>query len=518
MLTVKASNQPVKKKETKTDMHVTKRVWVSLLVLPWLVAGCNQVSTSSKPTSLPSVPPASEAPAKPVVTGLPDFTRLVKKEGPAVVNISTTVVHAAAEAPQVPSAAPDGNGDPLFDFFRQFMGQGGAMPQPAPAQSLGSGFIISKDGYILTNFHVVEGGTDIRVKLTDKREFKAKVIGADKLTDLALLKIDAHDLPVVDIGNSDQLQVGEWVAAIGSPFGFDNSVTAGIISAKGRSLPSENYVPFLQTDAAINPGNSGGPLFNLQGQVVGINSQIYSQTGGYMGIGFAIPINVALDVAKQLQAHGKVSRGRLGVAIQDVTADLAKSFGIPSAHGALIASVEKGGPADRAGIQAGDVVLKYNNQPVDSATALPRMVAETRPGTTVTLEIWRKGSMLRKTVQVGELSSAKGPAKPAQPGQSTQPQALHPKHGLGLSLQDLSQDQRDALGIQGGLRVNQATGVVARAGIHRGDILLAVNNVEIQSFNQLEQALAPYKPGQTIALLVLRNGNALYIPITLGKG
>src|SRR3989339_979776 len=314
---------------------------------------------------------------------LPDFTELVEKQGPAVVNISTTqIIRNAHGLPNLPE------GDPFYEFFRRFAPQ---IPREQESQSLGSGFIISADGYIMTNAHVVESADKITVRLTDKREFSAKVIGADKRTDVALLKIEATGLPKVTVGDPDKLKVGEWVVAIGSPFGFDSSVTAGIVSAKGRSLPQENFVPFIQTDVAINPGNSGGPLFNMNGEVVGINSQIYTRSGGSMGLSFAIPIDVATQVTEQLRTSGKVTRGRIGVTIQELTRELAESFGLSKPNGALISSVEKNGPADKAGIEASDVILKFDGNPVNSSSDLPRLVAATKPGSKVAVELWRKG-------------------------------------------------------------------------------------------------------------------------------
>src|SRR3954451_10334581 len=314
------------------------------------------------------------------VQGLPDFSELVDKQGPAVVNVSTT-----STARGGPAQGPVPEDDPFYDFFRRF---GPPQPRDYETRSLGSGFIVSADGYILTNAHVVDMADEGTVKMKEKREFKAEVIGADKRTDVAVLKIEASGLPAVRIGDPEKLRVGEWVLAIGSPFGFESTVTAGIVSAKGRSLPQENYVPFIQTDAAINPGNSGGPLFNVKGEVVGINSQIYSRTGGFMGLSFAIPIDVAMDISNQLRTTGRVSRGRIGVVIQEVTKELAESFGLPKTSGALVNSVEKGGPADKAGIEASDVILKFDGKNVTSSSDLPRIVAQTRPGSKVTAQVW----------------------------------------------------------------------------------------------------------------------------------
>src|ERR671915_2425256 len=315
------------------------------------------------------------------VRELPDFTRLVDDQGNAVVNISTTqAVRRSGAVPQVPGMEDE----EVLEFFRRFIPRQQPGPSPRPeARSLGSGFIISADGYILTNAHVVDGADEINVRFTDKREFKAKVIGADRRTDIAVIKVDATGLPAVRFGDPTKLKVGEWVVAIGSPFGFENTVTAGIVSAKGRSLPQENFVPFIQTDVAINPGNSGGPLFNLRGEVVGVNSQIYSRTGGFMGLSFAIPIDVANNIVQQLKTLGRVIRGRIGVVIQPVTRELADSFGLPKPTGALVSSVEKGGPAEKAGIETGDVILRFDGKPVNASEDLPRVVGGTKPGTRV---------------------------------------------------------------------------------------------------------------------------------------
>src|SRR4249919_2658463 len=321
------------------------------------------------------LPPALHAQGR----ELPDFTDLAEKQGPTVVNISTTQTRERRASPQVPNLEED---DPLYDFFRRFVprppGPGGQGPRDFESRSLGSGFIISADGYVLTNAHVVDAADEITVSLTDKREFKARVIGADKRTDLALIKIDAAGLPAVRMGDPNRLKVGEWVVAIGSPFCFASTVTAGIVSAKGRSLPQENFVPFIQTDVAINPGNSGGPLFNMRGEVIGVNSQIYSRTGGFMGLSFAIPIDVANDIAQQLRTSGKVTRGRIGVVIQPVTKELADGFGLARPQGALVNSVEKGGPAEKAGIEAGDVILRFDGKPIATSEDLPRIVGGTR--------------------------------------------------------------------------------------------------------------------------------------------
>lgn len=442
---------------------------------------------------------------------LPDFTDLVEKQGAAVVNVSTTQVLRTEGLPQLPNIPED---DPMYEFFRRFLPPG-AIPREQEARSLGSGFIISADGYILTNAHVVDAADEVTVSLTDKREFKAKVIGSDRRTDVALIKINATGLPRVSIGDPNQLRVGEWVAAIGAPFGFENSVTAGIVSAKGRSLPRDNFVPFIQTDVAINPGNSGGPLFNLRGEVVGINSQIYSRTGGFMGLSFAIPIDVALDVSNQLRANGKVSRGWLGVAIQEVTKQLADSFGLPQATGALIASMEPGGPADKAGLEVSDVVLRFNDKVIASANDLPRIVAATKPGTRVNVQVWRKGQQKDLSVTVAELPAER--AAPQQRSQRGGPQN-RAFNKLGLAVSELTQSQRQQLRIDGGLFVEDTQGAAARAGVRRGDIVLAINNTDIKSVEQFNQIINQVGPGKNIALLVRRGEAALYIPLRINEG
>jgi serine protease Do len=377
--------------------------WVTATSVALLLISCSrsepeQAAVQPEPAAAEPAVKQNNQPSTAQSVELPSFVNLVKQQGPAVVNIST--VRTANNRRGLPQLR---EGDPLFEFFRRF-----GPPQESqgvPASGLGSGFIISQDGYILTNAHVIAEANQVSVKLTNKREYKARVIGADPYTDVALLKIDAKDLPVVKIGDAKKIEPGEWVAAIGSPFGFENSVTVGVISAKGRLLPNESYVPFIQTDVAVNPGNSGGPLFSTRGEVVGINSQIYSQTGGYMGIAFAIPMDVAMTIADQLRETGKVTRGRIGVQLQELTVDLASTFGLKEAKGALVAAVQRGGPADRAGVQPGDVLLSLNGQAVENSADLARLVAGTRPGETVNMEIWRKGKAVQVQVKVEELRS-----------------------------------------------------------------------------------------------------------------
>lgn len=447
---------------------------------------------------------------------LPDFTELVEKHGAAVVNISTTQsANRNALSRQLPQL--DEN-DPFYEFFRRFMpnnpnpGQQG--PRGFQAQSLGSGFIISADGYILTNAHVVEGADEVSVKLTDKREFKAKVVGTDRRTDVALIKIDAAGLPTVRFGDANRLKVGEWVVAIGSPFGFENTVTAGIVSAKGRSLPQENFVPFIQTDVAVNPGNSGGPLFNLRGEVVGINSQIYSRTGGFMGLSFAIPIDVANDIAQQLRTTGKVTRGRIGVVIQPVTRELADGFGLPKPQGALVNSVEKGGPAEKAGIEAGDVILRFDGKPVNSSEDLPRIVGGSKPGSSIAVQVWRNKSARDLQVVVAELSDDRATRQAR--GGKPQPQA---SNRFGMALSDLTDAQRKELKVEGGVLVDGVQGAAAQAGLRRGDVILAINNQDVRSVEQFQQLMGGFDKGRIVALLVRRGGNSLYIPFRIdGNG
>jgi serine protease Do len=450
--------------------------------------------------------------------GLPDFTELVEKQGPAVVNISTTqVLRSNGQGLQ---ALPFDEDDPMFDFFRRFIprqpglpGAPGApgAPREFQSRSLGSGFIVSGDGFILTNAHVVDAADEILVRLTDKREFKAKVIGADKRTDVALIKIEAASLPVVRLGDPANLKVGEWVVAIGSPFGFDNSVTAGIVSAKGRSLPQENFVPFIQTDVAINPGNSGGPLFNMKGDVVGINSQIYSRSGGFMGISFAIPIDVAMDVQNQLKAGGKVSRGRIGVVIQEVTKELAESFGLTKAQGAVVNAVERGGPAEKAGVEAGDVIVRFDGKPVVSSSDLPRIVAAIKPGTKIAMQVWRKGATRELSVVVGEVpeDNAKG-VKPPKPQEKA-------ANRLGLIVSELSGEQKRELKLNGGLLVEDLRGNASRSELRPGDIILSLiargETTEIRTVDQFNKLLGQFDKGANITLLVRRGELQTFVTI-----
>jgi serine protease Do len=443
---------------------------------------------------------------------LPDFTRLVEEQGNSVVNISTTQAPRRAAAPQVPGIEDE----EVLEFFRRFIPR---QQPPGPgnrpeSRSLGSGFIISADGYILTNAHVVEGGDEINVRFTDKREFKAKVIGADRRTDIAVIKIEAAGLHPVRFGDPGRLKVGEWVVAIGAPFGFENTVTAGIVSAKGRSLPQENFVPFLQTDVAINPGNSGGPLFNMRGEVVGINSQIYSRTGGFMGLSFAIPIDVALDIQKQLRDKGRVSRGRIGVVIQEVTRDLATSFGLDRARGALVNSVEKGSPADKAGIEATDIIIAFDGKAVEGSSDLPRIVGSTRPGSQVPLEVWRKGATRRLSITVGELQEDRIAARdlPRAPKQ-----AETPANRLGIVVAELTAEQKKGLGVASGIVVTDVR-PESKADVRKGDVLLTLvhkgQHTELRSVEQFTRLLAGLDKNAVITLQVRRGESTAFVTIS----
>lgn len=440
--------------------------------------------------------------AAPAVSSLPDMSAIVARHGAAVVNISVSGTTKTQSAlPGFPGLDPD---DPFFEFFRHFR-----IPQQRGEQRIrgqGSGFIIREDGIVLTNAHVIDGADEVIVKLTDKREFKAKVLGADKTTDVAVLRIEGRNLPTVKIGSSANTRVGEWVLAIGSPFGFESSATAGIISAKSRSLPDDSYVPFIQTDVAVNPGNSGGPLFNMAGEVIGINSQIYSRSGGYQGLSFAIPIDVAMSIQEQIVKHGKVQRGRLGVTIQDVNQSLAESFGLDKPAGALVASVENGSPAAKAGLEAGDVILSLNGKEIVSSNELPPLVAAARPGDTVKLQVWRKGGAREMSVKIGG-------QKGEQSDSADSKDAAGSAGRLGLSARALSGEERRQLELRGGLLVEDARGAAARAGIRRGDIVLSVNGEAVSTPEQLRGIVA--KAGKRVALLVQRENARLFVPVDL---
>ena len=447
---------------------------------------------------------------------LPDFTELVEKQGATVVNISTTqIIKGRRGGHQFQFEGDESMQELLRRFFPGQIPNHPGVPQEFKNRSLGSGFIISADGHILTNAHVVDGADEVLVKLTDKREFKARVLGTDKRTDVALIKIEASNLQVVKLGDSVKLKVGEWVVAIGSPFGFENTVTAGIVSAKGRSLAHENFVPFIQTDVAINPGNSGGPLFNMKGEVVGINSQIYSRSGGSIGVSFAIPIDLAMDVQNQLKSRGKVSRGRLGIGIQEVSKELAESFNLGKPHGALVASVEKGAAADTAGIEVGDIILKFDGKAVAESGDLPRMVGTTRPGSKVVVQIWRKGASRDLSVIVGEIpDDESGKRSASRSGKSAEPQAAN---RLGLVLTVPTAEQKRALGIQHGLIVEEVRNGGTRTDLRSGDIILSLIikgvQTEIKSLPQFNDLLLGVDKSATITLLVRRGDSQTFITI-----
>jgi serine protease Do len=445
---------------------------------------------------------------------LPDFTQIVDQQGGAVVNISTTQQRQRRAQPQVPQLDED---DPMFEFFRRFIPRGPQGPQGPrefESSSLGSGFVVSPDGYILTNAHVVDSAEEITVKFNDKREFKAKVIGADRRTDVALIKIETSGLQAVKFGDPSKLRVGEWVVAIGSPFGFENSVTAGIVSAKGRSLPQENFVPFIQTDVAINPGNSGGPLFNLRGEVVGINSQIYSRTGGFMGLSFAIPIDVAMDISGQLRSAGRVQRGRIGVVIQEVSKELADSFGLGKPSGALVNGVEKGGPAEKAGVETGDIILRFDGKTVNASADLPRIVGSTKPGSKVGLQVWRKGQTRDLSVTVGEIPDDRvASARGTKPGA---PKAEIAANRLGLVVSDLGEDKRRDMRLPGGVVVDEVR-TAPRADIRPGDVIVALTargaTTELKSAKQFNDLLASLDKGTTMTLQIRRGEANIFATI-----
>lgn len=450
--------------------------------------------------------------------GLPDFSDMVEKVGPAVVNIRTT------EKVPTDQAQQSGDDEEMQEFFRRFFGV--PMPrQPSPAptpkprngapapdeqvvpRGVGSGFIISADGYVMTNAHVVEGATDVFVTLTDKREFKAKIIGVDKRTDVALVKIEGVSLPRVTIGDSDKIRAGEWAIAIGSPFGLANTVTAGIISAKARD--TGDYLPLIQTDVAVNPGNSGGPLINMRGEVVGINSQIYSRSGGYMGISFAVPIDEAMRVADQLKATGRVTRGRIGVQIGEVTKDVAESLGLSKAQGALVQRVEPGGPAEKGGLEAGDIILKFNGTVIEKTSDLPRLVGSTKPGARSTVTVWRKGANKELSMTVAELEPPEKTAK-AEPKKPKQEQVAN---ALGLVVSDLTEGQKKDAKVDGGVVVETAEGVAARAGLRAGDVIQRLNNTDIKDAKQFNALTAKLDPKKMAVLLVRRGDSSQFVPL-----
>ena len=450
---------------------------------------------------------------------LPDFTEMVKTNGTSVVNISTTqkakkIVADGTTKPQLPEGIPPEMEELFKHFYNNPNGGGEDDFAPGETQSLGSGFILSADGYVLTNHHVVKDADEIIVKLTDRRELTAKLIGSDARTDIALLKVDAKDLPSVAIGSPEQLQVGEWVLAIGSPFGFDQSVTAGIVSAKGRSLPGGNYVPFIQTDVAINPGNSGGPLFNMDGKVIGINSQIYSRTGGFMGLSFAIPMDVAMHVVEQIKAHGKVAHGWLGVQIQDVTRELAESFNMKKPQGALVARVVPDSPAEAAQLQIGDIITEFNGHAIDKSGDLPPMVGMTPINDMATLKLIRQGEDKTVRFKIGLL-----PDQDATVAELAKHNSNYVVNKIGVNVTELTAEQRNALQLpRGGVIVQEVVnGAGKNAGIQRGDVILRIQNYAVNSVDEFSKIVRELDAGKSIAVLIQRNGSPVFLAIKIEK-
>jgi len=471
-------------------------------------AAASQQTNAASTTSAASSAPAPAVPAS-APSALPDFAGLVERLGQAVVNVE--VVGRA----RVTSRQFSPEEDPFYDFFRRF-----GIPSPfaipegqAPLRrGAGSGFIITPDGYILTNAHVVADADEVTVRLTDRREFQAKVIGSDRRTDVALIKIDAKNLPVVKIGEEADLRPGDWVLAIGSPFGLENSVTAGIVSATSRAVGGETDVPFIQTDVAVNPGNSGGPLFNLKGEVVGINSMIFSRTGGYMGISFAIPIEVAMHVRDQLLKTGRVVRGKIGVTVQNVDASLAQSFGLDPPRGALVSSVESGGPADKAGIKPGDVILKVDDQEIDRTGSLSNYISRRTPGQESTVTVWRGGKEKKLDVRIAELKDASSTSARNGGGRDSEEGAR-----LGVVVRPLTEDEKARAEIENGVRVVNVSGPAAIAGVQVGDIILAINQRDVESPEGLREQVKKLRDGSVAALLVLRDRGQIFIPVRVGK-
>lgn len=488
----------------------TRKLWAALAAAG-IIAGAGtmayqfsyagqapQVEMDHKVVPLFNNPPV--APLTNVAASAPNFASIVKAYGPAVVHINVKGETKETVAPQIPKQFQN---DPFFRFFQQFQGQ----QQSVPTEGLGSGFIISSDGLIMTNAHVVKGASSVVVTLTDHRTYKAKVLGYDIKTDIAVVKIPATSLPTVRLGNPGQLQAGDWVLAIGSPYGFDNTVTAGIVSAKSRSLPDDSMVPFIQTDVAVNPGNSGGPLFNTQGEVVGINSQIFTQTGAFEGLSFAIPINVAERVAKQIIEHGKVQHARLGIAVQTVTQNLARSFGLQVPRGALVAQVEKDSPAAKAGLKPGDIILSVNGQAVNDSADLPMMIGLSEPGSKVALGVWHDHKEQTVNAVLGNFSDNVTLAS-ASPGASGE------HGGLGLVVRPLNSNEEQQAGVNHGLLVEGVSGPAEDAGIQPGDIVIAVDGQSVNTISQVRDILK--KAGKSVALLIQRGDNRIFVPVQMG--
>jgi serine protease Do len=504
-----------------TRQQGSARIVALVTVGALALAGCggNAPGTAEKSASAATMAPpaAPQTPKEPspgttaaAARGLPDFTDLVARYGPAVVNVSVVERGRPAALQDEEGASPE---DPLHDFLRRFgvPPQRGNMP---PSRGEGSGFLITPDGYIMTNAHVVEGAGEVTVRTTDRREFVAKIVGVDRRTDVAVIKIDAQDMPTVRLGDPSKLRPGEWVVAIGSPFGFENSVTSGIVSATSRAVndpasQESNLTPFIQSDAAVNPGNSGGPLFNMAGEVVGINSQIYSRTGGYMGISFAIPIDVAVNVKDQLIKTGRVQRGRIGVQIQEVNQQLADSFGLDRPRGALVSEVVPGEPGAKAGLKAGDVILGVNGRSVERSSDLPVLIAAQKPGSSVELEVWRERAARQLQVQVAELREGRVQRTGNSGGGGSSD-----SDRLGLQVRPLTQQERRAAEIDGGLLVEDVEGPALNAGLQPGDVIVGANGQKVASIDQLESIVGKSK--RSVALLVNRGGTTIFVPLRLG--
>lgn len=497
----------------------------SLMLVGAIVAAL-PVACTAQPPANPIAPPPAAQPAPSLVTGLPDFTALVQRVGPAVVNIQAEVS---------PRRAARGmpNEEQIPEIFRRFFGDdlpfpggpggpGGPRGPRGGGTSLGSGFLMSDDGYVMTNHHVVEGADKVTVTLSDRREFTAKVIGSDEQSDVALLKIDAKGLPFLRMAPANATKAGQWVIAIGSPFGLDHSVTAGIVSAVGRSNPyaSQRYVPFIQTDVAINQGNSGGPLLNTSGEVVGINSQIFSNSGGYMGVSFAIPIDVAMSAAEQLRATGKVSRGQLGVQVQALSTELARSAGLPDSNGALVADVLPGSPAEKAGIERGDVIRAVDGRAINESSDLPPIIGSMAPGTKAKVTLFRDGRNVEKTVTVNELDAGLAGGATPRPDSSGGSERPSTGNALGMVGQDLSQAERQRLGLRAGegVLIRNPGDAAAEAGLRPGDVVLQVGRASVGSSSALDRELASVKAGQTVMLLIRRQGATQFIAVTAEDG
>ena len=487
--------------------HPLKQVTVALAAAGFglaVGAGYNHLNAPALALANAATPPAITSPVAPTAAArLPDFTSLVERDGPAVVNISVV------GTTQTMGLNPDDEDNPLNEFLKRFgmpNGQFNIQPRAVPSRGVGSGFIVSPDGYIVTNAHVVDGAKTVTVRLTDRREFTAKVIGEDKRTDIALIKIDAKKpLPALDLSNPAPVKQGEWVIAIGSPFGFENSVTAGIVSGVHRALPGGQMTPFIQTDVAVNPGNSGGPLLNAAGQIVGVNSQIYSRSGGFMGLSFAIPASVAQDVAMQLKEHGKVNHGRLGIGVQGLNQTLAESFDLPDSNGALVGSVEEDSPAAKAGFKTGDVIRKIDGQPVADSTDVTSRIGNMAPGTKVNVEVYRGGKPVALTATIGSWDNSEKVAS------NDDTAASHAK--LGLAVRPLTSDEKQEVG-HGGLVVQNASGPAALAGIQPGDVIISVGTTKVTTVEGLKQQVD--KAGKNVALLIERNGQQIFVPVRIG--